>query len=494
MKRMITVFAIALILSLAVPAGLYAVPPQEYDFFTGGGRSDYAPSLPAPNDHIDFMAELTAICQFLDQYQVKESEDPEFGGMIEDEYRTGDDRIVQTDNTQESIFVWSRYHELTGAVTFDQNVTDAWTYCQAFPAWEEEGTSEYYRVWNCGWGLRCTMQYSQTYDDDTYTSYAETCANYIIDHADDLPFEASPPGVGIRNALTLSWSTWNLFAYANLTSNETYRMHAQDYAARVKTWIEADSEHLNKIAWALSGGVAASCVLDVLFHDDPAGAIAWFESHLLQMNTYYNPEDYNPESWIMAWNSWQALAQNALWRTTHLFPHRRTTFLQSDHIRSFDTDADGGVPAHPDKPDTEDETWVSTYIVLMGFGKIEAPPDLRLTMNSTQIHAGDAMETNLQIYGPGLDETIDLYILLEIAGQFLFYPSFTTDPTSIPLPVPLDFDLAEWIGLTDWVPIFSISAWPDGVPPSDFTWWAGMTRTGTADLIGDIVSLTWSCL
>ncbi|MBN1356693.1 hypothetical protein JXA40_10575 [bacterium] len=480
------------ILFMMFSANALATPPQEHHFISGGGISCFQPAKRSPGDHIDFLVELQNICGFLDAYQVKEQADPEFGGMIEDEYRTGPDRIVQTDNTQEAIFVWSRFHELTGDDSFDQNVDDAWTYCLNHPAWLEEGSGEYYRVWNCGWGLRCAMKYESVYGDDSHAGYAAVCAQYIMDHADDLPFEASPPNVGVRNALTLSWSAWNLNEYADFVSNDTFRLGAEDFAGRIKLWLESDPENINKTGWALSGGISAACVLDVLFPDDPESAAAWRDSQLVDLNEYYDPAGYGTDAWVLAWDSWQSLAQNALWRTTGDFRHRRVSFEQSDYIRSFDTDSDGGIPPNPLKPDTEDETWVSTYVILMGFADLTEPPDLRFAMDSTNILPGDPLNTYIQIYGPGLDEMVDLYILLEIGSQFLFYPAFTGEPAMIVLDIKLDFDLAEWVGLSDWVPILSIPEWPHGVPPATYSWWGGLIRHGTAQLLGDVIRLDWT--
>jgi len=489
MKRSLFIFVMML---LVVIKSITATTPQEYDFTFGEGSSGYYPPTVGNTDHLDYIKEIESICDYLDLWQVKDSEDPEFGGMIEDEYRTGEDRIVQTDNTQEAIYVWSRYYELTGDDSYRQNIDDAWTYCLNFPAWNEEGTSEYYRVWNCGWGLRCAIQYKTSFNDDSHDGYAIDCADYIIAHADDLPFEATPPNVGVRNAFTLSWSAWNLFFYSIYISSDDYSLSATEFAGRIKDWIELETENINKVAWALSGGVAVACVMDVLFPDDPAGAIQWSETYLSELNHYFDPEDYNPSAWILAWDSWQALAQNALWRTTNDFTHRSTSFEQSDYIRSFDTDNDGGIPPHPDKPDDEDETWVSTYIVLMGFADLTEAPDLAISMDNIDVYPGESCTTFVQIYGPGLETDIDLYILLEIAGQFLFYPNFTENVFSIPLTITLDFNLADWLGLEDRVPVLVIPQWPDGVPPSTYTWWGGMTRMGTSELIGEIVSLPWS--
>ncbi len=474
---------------LAAPGTLATVPSGDNPVW-GSGNPDYRPDTVTADEHLDYIAELQAICSFLDIWQVKDTEDPEFGGMIEDEYLTGEDRIVQSDNTQEAIYVWSRYYQLTGDNTYFANIQDAWTYLTANPAWLEE--SPYYRIWNCGWGLRCTMQYERVYEMTDQSEYGVNSANHIVDYASDLSFEANPPGVGIRNALTVAWAAWNLSEYARYSGDGTYAQKAASLAETVKTWVESDPGNITKTSWALSGGVAAACVLDVLFSEDQTGAADWEQTHLANLPAYYDPAEFNPSDWIHAWDSWQALAQNALWRTTGDFTHRRLAFEQSDFLRSFDTDGDGGIPPNPGMSADEDHTWVSTYIVLMGFAELEEAPAVQLTMTDTEIEAGDRMETLLDLYGPGLDQAVDLVILLEVAGTYYFWPNFTEDLFAIPLTVTLDFDLTEFIGSADSLPLLVIDPWPTGVPAMELTWWGATLSQGTTDLVGDVVNLTWS--
>ncbi|MBN1552481.1 hypothetical protein JW979_13485 [bacterium] len=492
MKFIITKkISVVLFFLLMISNVTYATPPMETNFYSGIAKFDYKPDNSMDSTHLDYLSELYSICTFLSEWQVKDLSDPEFGGMIEDEYRTGEDRIVQTDNTQEAIYVWSRYYFLTGNAEFSKNIEDAWTYCEAFPAYMEE--SEYYRVWNCGWGLCCGIWYEKAYQDDIHADYSATCAQYIFKNADALPFEANPPGIGVRNALTVAWAAWNLMEYSQFISDETYELTAIQLAEKVKTWVEEDTENIQKVSWALSGGVAAACVLDVQFRDDPVGARDWADMYLINLPQYYNPEDFNPDAWILAWDSWAAMAQNALWRTTDDFSHRRLSFEQSDFIRSYDTDGDGGIPTNPSHPDNEDETWVSTYVVLMGFAALEASPDFRITMNNSEIEAGDLCQTSLEIYGPGLTTDVDLYLILEIAGTYYFYPYFSADPFAIPLQVELDFVLTEWLGLEEFY-LLNIPMWPAGTPPTELAWWGGMTRHGTSDLIGNVVHVPWRSL
>ena len=56
------------------------------------------------------------------------------GGVQESENCTSG---VESDNTQEAIWIWSRYAELTGDyTTYQTRINNAWTYCIANPCLE----------------------------------------------------------------------------------------------------------------------------------------------------------------------------------------------------------------------------------------------------------------------------------------------------------------------------------------------------------------------
>nr|MBC8278704.1 hypothetical protein [FCB group bacterium] len=101
-----------------------------------------------------------------------------FGGEREEEIG-GMYNIVETDNTLEAIWVWSRYHELTGNSQYDDEIQDAWIYAYQWPAWLEG--AGYYSAHNCAWGLTAELKYREVYDDSSHWNYAQNCANYIID-------------------------------------------------------------------------------------------------------------------------------------------------------------------------------------------------------------------------------------------------------------------------------------------------------------------------
>ncbi|MEO0019560.1 MAG: hypothetical protein ABIK47_02830, partial [candidate division WOR-3 bacterium] len=76
------------------------------------------------------------VCEFVARYQVSDSLSPDFGGIIEAEHLP---TIIETDNTQEAIWVWSRHHQITGSDYYQENIRRAWIYVLRNPAYREHG-------------------------------------------------------------------------------------------------------------------------------------------------------------------------------------------------------------------------------------------------------------------------------------------------------------------------------------------------------------------
>jgi len=179
MKR--AVFIVAGLVS-----ALYATAPMR-----PGGYPRPPRPVPLAQDTIDpldlrfnYLYEFAQIAQFCVDWQLDDPDSAEHGGMIEAE--SGDLwDVIQTDNTQEAIWVWCRYGELTGdTARFRENIEKAWFYCENFPAWKEEGNmgDDYYRDHNCAWGVAAEQRYRAVYGDDSYEWYRDSCADYMMHH------------------------------------------------------------------------------------------------------------------------------------------------------------------------------------------------------------------------------------------------------------------------------------------------------------------------
>ncbi|MGD9379118.1 MAG: hypothetical protein PVI51_00970, partial [candidate division WOR-3 bacterium] len=62
-----------------------------------------------------YIHELCQTAAFVASMQVSDPMDPEFGGIIEGEDQLS---VVETDNTQQAIWVWCRFYEITGDTSY----------------------------------------------------------------------------------------------------------------------------------------------------------------------------------------------------------------------------------------------------------------------------------------------------------------------------------------------------------------------------------------
>jgi len=311
-----------------------------------------------------YMFEYFQICQFLNHWQVADSLNPNYGGMIEGEGPVS--TIIETDNTQESIRVWSRYAELTGDLElYRHNIQAAWHYVMHYPAYSEEGgDSDYYRVHNCGWALIAQMKYLEVYGDATYTQYADSCARYLQTH--QLNFNNPNPFYQLLHPLVAGWAAGTLYWYGEYTGVQSYQDSALAIADRVIHWVEQDPNRLNTTeAWALSAGTAMWGICNSRFVQDPAYGQTWLGTYASYLETYQATGQWNN-----SWNVWYAHAYYYMHDITgnNLFHNRAVSIV--DTLLDMDTDDDGGIMATSTDPNTYDQTWVSCYLDWMGIDKI----------------------------------------------------------------------------------------------------------------------------
>ena len=338
----------------------------------------------AVGDARDDLAMFGLAAEFLSIWQVDIPGDPEFGGMREGEHLPD---IIQTDNTSESIWVWTRYYELTGDNQYHQNVLDAWTYCMNYPAYLEEGGSTeyngYYRMYNCGWAVRAAQKYLDIYGDDTYQAYADSCASYLRYHT------LSRPGSGFYryvNPPVLSWAMGNLYYVGMRQNNAEWRAEAVRQAEeKIKVWIEDEPALLANETWAMSGGATMWGLLESYFCAHPAEIDTWVPLYKDYMDVFSSAGDFQN-----AWNGWYALGHwatgVALEDAYHIGVHSDLT----DYLIAQDGDLDGGIPARPEDTDDMDQTWVTNYLVYMGL-------DERLPPAADVPVAGPAIETRIAL-------------------------------------------------------------------------------------------------
>jgi len=357
-----------------------------------------------------YIHELCQTAGFVASMQVTDSLNPEYGGIIEGEDELG---VVETDNTQQAIWVWCKYYQITGDTTYFPNIRRAWIYILNHPAWLEEGTdSDYYRVWNCGLALFAESMYRNTFGHTTYRPYADTCIMYMLSHP--LPFTGVTSYYERLHPKAQSLAAGMLYQYGKEMNNQVWKDSALAYGTRVREWIEDDPDtNINDEVWAMSGGTAVWGICRSTFDADTLTAITWLNTYLPLMK-YFQPTG----TWNNSWNIWYANAYNysarILQNSTYVDYHHSLT----DSLLVQDYDDDGGVPPTRGWTQNQDHSWVSNYMVFMGFeGLMDSIRDVDAGVNGIYatgprpfILAGDTTNMSIRVanYGFQALENVDI--------------------------------------------------------------------------------------
>ncbi len=279
----------------------------------------------------------------------------EFGGQREGETGSLYD-IIQTDNTQEAIVVWSYARGLCGIDTLFQNeLANAWIYLRNFPAWTEEGgNNQYYRSHNSGWGIAATMAYVSVTHDTSVIGYGDSCANYVRDYPAPYSSTENRNSEGIATGALARYARWR-----NSPNADRWLDSALARGQRLRLWIEANPTTAlrNSESWALCGGCVFWGVLNSICREDTTFGIPW-------VNQYGAFMDGRPGtgSWSNAWATWYGHAHTDAFAFTHRQAFRDSSDTIIDYLVNQDRDNDGGIPATPGDPQNQDQSWVSSYL------------------------------------------------------------------------------------------------------------------------------------
>lgn len=302
----------------------------------------------------NYLKRIKWLCDFLARYQVADSTSPDFGGIIEAEHLP---TIIETDNTQEAIWVWSRWRELTGSDEYTENIHRAWEYVLSHPAYQEHGSnpaSLWYAVWNCGLGFMAEARYRKAFGDSSYLSYADSCRQfYIANRLNEANF--------LDNFVTAQ-AAGMAYDYALERNDPVLRDTALARGTRVKNWIAADARYrLSYQTWAMCGATAFWGVAKTYCQADTVAGRIWLETYTDSL-----PGFYPAGNWNCSHNIWLAYAYRASAEITGTPLPRLMHHYLTDTLLMKDTDLDGGIPATWTDPNTQDQTWVSTYLHFMG--------------------------------------------------------------------------------------------------------------------------------
>ena len=381
---------------------------------------DYQPQwLPRPESLIygprrfNYLRQVKLTCDFVAGYQVSDSLSADFGGIIEAEHMP---TIIETDNTQEAIWIWSRWYELTGRDDYHDNIRRAWTYVKNNPAFREHGGnpgSIWYAIWNCGLGFMAEAEYRSAYGDSSFLPYADTCRSFCL---------ANPLlNASAQDNFVTSQSSGMAMDYARLMNDSVLHDTALARGQRVKTWIEASAAaRLGSQSWAMCGGTAFWGVVHTVCKEDTAAGKLWVQTYSESL-----PGFYPSGSWNCSHNIWLANAYRASAELAHDTLNWAMHHYLTDTLLMRDTDDDGGIPATWTDPVTQDQTWVSTYLDFMGMDVFVTPTydtDVSvLEFVAPDPHAvyvaGDSIEVSVPVANVGRNTASDFDLTIDAGGM-----------------------------------------------------------------------------
>ncbi len=400
-------------------------------------------SGPQPFSLEDPLAQLSEVAAFLATLQVTSGN--ELGGMREGEALLD---IVQTDNTTESILVWTRYRALTGDSSYDGNVAAAWGYVLNFPAYEEEGgggpNSGYYRIYNCGWALLAEPAYRALTGDSSFLTYARDCAQYVVD---------KPLNLGTNteiNTMTTAWAAGALHDFAVDQADPAWLAESVALGNKARAKAEEMPALMRKEAWALSGGTILWGVLRSVFAEEPGG-LAWARE--------FGPKTKQIDSvgtWRLAHTAWYMLGRHEAWEQgvepEFLLTHRSIY----DELIAADGDDDGGIPTTEPTDVDEDESWVTNYLALMGIDRVHPFLDVAVGDDVVSLLPGETWSLSFGLGNEGA--LADESALVVLQGGVVGLP--LVDVTTPALVVMPPLGVATLDGLA-----FPL---PAALPPGDY--------------------------
>jgi len=307
-------------------------------------------------------------CGFVADWQLYDSDSVEHGGIIEAE--TGELReVIQTDNTQESVIIWSLYRNIFESARFDSNTALSWDYISRFPAYDEEISeySFYYPVWNCGLGMMSVIYYIEASCDSSYLTYGDSCAAFVIDSI--LPMNTIYPLYNLLHCFVTSYVAGCLANYGEYRDNDYYIEQAESLAVLAMDWAaDNPATAYGTEVWAMSAGTFVWGAINSYFIYHPDEFDSWNAEFIDPFYPDCAPAatEFDPYIWDNSWNIWYANGYRALADITDDPLYRCQFELLVDYLIAQDTDFDGGIPSSAFHGDTMDMSWVTTYLVFMG--------------------------------------------------------------------------------------------------------------------------------
>lgn len=322
----------------------------------------------------NYLYEFRQIADFIALWQLDDPDSVDDGGMIEAE--SGPLRpVIQTDNTQEAIWVWSRYGQLTGDTErYKENIDKAWEYCNRFPAWKEESqTGLYYPSHNCAWGIAAEQCYRNVYGDEDLIWYRDSCVDFIKKHPLNKWTQLDRKVIG--------WCAGWLYEYGLETGDQEALDTACVRADSLISFIELKTPQviLTEEYWAMSAGTIVWGICNSTFRRDSMKGKDWIALNGSYVDTFQPWRSVDYYSWDNSWNVAYANGHGAMYDISHDENYKRHHLWLTNKLLSYDTDNDGGIMATTQDADTIDMCWVTSYLAMMGLDRLIG-----------EVHNGDA--------------------------------------------------------------------------------------------------------
>jgi hypothetical protein len=420
MRRIVAIASAVVLLPVFAMATPYIPPEEAMSMESGEAEFVIGRGMPSVFDYeYDPLNRFQMCADFITTLQVSDTASINYGGMREGEHLP---HIIQTDNTSESIWIWTHYYALTGDDAYHDNTDAAWEYCMNFPAYDEEGgsglTSGYYRVYNCAWAVRAEMEYRDVYGDTSYAWYADSCASYLCHNPLMLRY---PVGMYRKlNGLVMGWAVGNLYEYGDYVGDTIFMSKAVDMADSLKSWAEGNPNKFHWKQWAMEGGSVMWGIVNSYFREYPSDLVTWTETYAPYMDTEVDSSEYQN-----AWRGWAALGQYTASEVLDspvyagYFKHLADTLVLNDG------DADGGIPVIDPEPDNRDQTWVTNYLGFMCMDKLLTISGLA-SRDRTPVRTVSAEVTPVPSYGPPdlrfmLSDPCRVSVeVLDVAGRIVY--------------------------------------------------------------------------
>ncbi len=306
----------------------------------------------------------------------------DLGGVIEVESGAGN-AIVESDNTHEAVWDWAFYRRQGGTVDYAAATASAFDYLGRNPGWLEwqdgGGTGpDYYSLYNCGWAMRAVLEYEAATGDQAHHAYGEMCAQHVRDNA----LAVAQGSALLADQATSAWAASGLWLWGDAAGSAADKQQAAAIGAVNKAWLDGGSARPATTSWAASGGAVFYGVVNSYMKEHPGELAAWAQQTAPLLGGWIDesmplarPAGQEWTDWRNAWSAWNMLAQFAAADAlggTDGDAHRAVALDIFMKLAAQDSDGDGGIPGSQQRPASEDQSWITSYLNYFGVRQVLA--------------------------------------------------------------------------------------------------------------------------